>query len=397
MTNMSKGPQGATLGVDPPYMSTLPEPRGLRALPPRILIGGGLAAIALVVGAIYVLRPQAPPPAAAGASPPVLTVTAASPRTVTWADTIEISGAVTAWQEAIIAPQISGPQINEVLAEVGDQVKKGDVLARLDTALLRADEAVLMASFEQADANFKRAQALRQNGFISEQNILSLETQMKTSRAQLEAKRVQLRYANIVAPDDGVVSARNATLGAIASPNQELFRLIRQNRLEWRGELSARHLSAVKPGQEVRLVLPSGGTALATVRQSAPALSTDARLGTVYADIAPGSEAHAGMYATGRIVVDQRPAMVVPAEAVVLRDGRTYVLELEGDPAAPKVVMRAVETGRREGAEIEIASGLGETARIAVRGSGFLNDGDHVRVGAASVPAAAGASPATSK
>ena len=301
-----------------------------------------------------------------------------------WAETVEISGAIVPWQEAIIAAQISGPQITEVIAEVGDQVKKGQVLARLDKALLRADEAVLVAAFEQADANFKRAQSLQQNGYISEQNILSLETQMKTTRAQLEAKRVQLRYADIVAPDDGVVSARMATLGAIASPSQELFRLIRQNRLEWRGELSARNLTDIKPGQDVTLALPSGGSATATVRQSAPSLSTEARLGTVYADLAPGSEARAGMYATGRIVIEQRLALAVPGEAVILRDGRSYVLEIEGADATPKVILRPVETGRRNGTEVEIVSGLAENARIAVRGSGFLNDGDHIRI--ATVP-----------
>lgn len=390
MTNMSQGPQGATHRVQPPFLSTSPEPRGFGAIPRKFIIAGAVAAILLIAGAAYfALRPKPPAPVA-GASPPVLTVSASTPHSSVWAETIEISGAVTAWQEAIIAPQISGPQIIDVLAEVGDQVKKGQVLARLDKALLRADEAVLVASFEQADANFKRAQALRENGFISEQNILSLETQMKTARAQLEAKRVQLRYADIVAPDDGVISARNATLGAVATPNQELFRLIRQNRLEWRGELSARHLSVIKPGQEVQLDLPSGGVATATVRQIAPALSADARLGTVYADIAPGSEAHAGMYATGRITIDRRPAMVVPSEAVVLRDGRTYVLELTGaESNTAKVAMRAVETGRREASEVEIVSGLAEGTRIVVRGSGFLNDGDIVRVAAGSAAATA--------
>lgn len=363
------------------------EPRGLRAIPKKFIIGGVIAAVVVIGGIAFALRPKAPPPAAGGASPPVLTVTASTPRSVMWAETVEISGAIVPWQEAIIAAQISGPQITEVIAEVGDQVKKGQVLARLDKALLRADEAVLVAAFEQADANFKRAQSLQKNGYISEQNILSLETQMKTTRAQLEAKRVQLRYADIVAPDDGVISARMATLGAIASPSQELFRLIRQNRLEWRGELSARNLTDIKPGQDVTLALPSGGSATATVRQSGPSLSTEARLGTVYADLAPGSEARAGMYATGRIVIEQRLALAVPGEAVVLRDGRSYVLEIEGADATPKVILRAVETGRRNGTDVEIVSGLAENARIAVRGSGFLNDGDHVRI--ATLPAAA--------
>jgi len=385
MTSMSKGPHAAAPGALPPFQSAISEQPASNGLPRPVIIGSVLAVL-VVVGSIVAFRPKAPPPNAPGAMPPVLTVTAATPRRMMWSETVEVSGAIVPWQEAIIAAQITGPQITEVLAEVGDQVKKGQVLARLDKALLRADEAVLLATFEQADANHKRALSLREKGFISEQNILSLETQMRTSRAQLDAKRVQLRYADVVAPDDGVVSARTATLGAVAT-NQELFRLIRQNRLEWRGELPAKHLQAVKIGQEVTLALPSGGMAKAIVRQNAPALTADARLGVVYADVAPGSEARAGMYATGRINVGAHEALVIPAEAVVLRDGRSFALELEGNDAnAGKVIFRGVETGRRDGNDVEIMSGLSDTARVAVRGSGFLNDGDHVRIVGAPKP-----------
>jgi RND family efflux transporter MFP subunit len=282
---------------------------------------------------------------------------------------------------------------------VGDQVKKGQTLARINQDPLRADEAMLLANFEQADANHKRALTLKSNGFMSDQNILQLETQVKTTRALLDAKRLQLRYTEVVAPDDGAISARSATLGSIATTGQELFRLVRQNRLEWRGELSAKQLMQMKPGQGVRLSLPNGADALATVRQAAPTLSADSRLGLVYADIEPQSQARAGMYATGRIAIGEQPALAVLAEAVVLRDGRSYVFELAGpEPAsnAPisntkdataKVLLRPVDVGRREGAEVEIVSGLAEGARVAVHGSGFLNDGDIVHVVGVEAPA----------
>ena len=197
----------------------------------------------------------------------------------------------------------------------------------------------------------------------------------------MESKRLQIRYTDIVAPDDGAVSARTATLGSVVSTGQELFRLVRQNRLEWRGELSAKQLMAVGAGQTVRITLPNDASATAIVRQAAPTLSQDTRLAFVYADVAPNSQARAGMYATGRIAVGEGSALVVPAEAVVLRDGRTYVLELvNADAVAATVVLRPVETGRREGVDVEIIGGLAENVRIAVRGSGFLNDGDAVRV-----------------
>ena len=124
----------------------------------------------------------------------------------------------------------------------------------------------------------------------------------------------------------------------------------------------------------------------------------------MYADVAPGSEARAGMYATGRIAIGEQPALAVVAEAVTLRDGRTYVFELADGASAltegafkesnpkevmSKVLLRAVEVGRRKGAEIEIVSGLAENALIVVHGTGFLNDGDLVRVVDSEPPPAA--------
>lgn len=352
----------------------------------KYLIAGAVVSLALVAGGV-VMKIRAPkPPVAAAQNVAALTVTSASPRRVTWPTTLEVPGAIAPWQEAIVSAQISGYQITEVLVNVGDQVKKGQVLARINQALLRADEALALANFEQAEANHKRAVALKTNGFISDQNILQLETQVKTTKALLDAKRLQLHYTEVTAPDDGAISARNATIGSVANTGQELFRLVRQNRLEWRGELSARQIAQIQPGQPVHLSLPSGASANAVVRQASPTLNTDSRLGLVYADIEANSGARAGMYAVGRISIGEAPALAVPAEAVVLRDGRSYVLELAINTEGPapnntaEVLLRAVEVGRREGQEVEVVSGLGDGARLAVRGSGFLNDGDSVRV-----------------
>jgi len=347
----------------------------------KYLIAGAVIALGLVAAGVVVASRGAKPPAVAAKAAPALTVTAASPHRANWPTTLEVPGAIAPWQEAIVSAQISGYQITEVLVNVGDQVKKGQVLARINQALLRADEALAVANYEQADANHKRAIALKTNGFISDQNILQLETQVKTTKALLDAKRLQIRYTDVVAPDDGAVSARNATVGSVANTGQELFRLVRQNRLEWRGELSAKQIAAIQPGQAVQLALPSGARAAATVRQVSPTLNTDSRLGLVYADIEADSDARAGMYAVGRIAIGEAPALVVPAEAVVLRDGRSYVLEItDGADGAAKVVLRAVEVGRREAQEVEIVSGITDGVRLAVRGSGFLNDGDGVRV-----------------
>ena len=161
---------------------------------------------------------------------------------------------------------------------------------------------------------------------MTEKEVLQYLTQAKMAGALLASKRLQLRYADVVAPDDGVISARSATLGAVVPVGQELFRLIRQNRLEWRGEVTAAQLARIASGQMITLRLPDGANAMATIRQTAPSLSEQSRLGIVFADIAPGSSARAGMYAAGQVTLGRSDALVVPARSVVRAGRKSYVV-----------------------------------------------------------------------
>lgn len=335
--------------------------------------------VATGVGVVLLAGKGAKPPATVQAVP-ALTVTTASPQRVTWPQTVEASGVIAPWQEASIGAQVGGYQLIEVLAEVGDQVRRGQVLARLNPALLRAEEAQLLARYDQAQANSRRAEALKSSGGISEQDVLAAQTEAKAAAALLAAKRLELRYAAVLAPDDGVITARSATLGAVAPAGQELFRMIRRNRLEWRGELTVEQLRQVAAGQVAVLTLPDGSQVDAVVRRPAPAMDAQSRLGLVYADVAAGERARAGMYVTGAVTVGQAPALTVPAPCVVVRDGRSYVMVLDARPDAASVRMRAVKTGRRDEAAIEIVSGLTGTERLVFSGAGFLNDGDLVRL-----------------
>jgi len=350
----------------------------LYGLPAAMLI------LALAAWGIYAFAHRTPPLVAKAA--PSITVTTVLPAKAMWTDTLDTSGAIAPWQEASIGAQIGGYQLTDVRVNVGDQVSKGQVLAHFDPDMLKADAAQLQANYDQAAANEKRALALAKVDAIAAQNVLLATTNAKVALAQLQSKQLQLRYTEVVAPDAGVISARTATLGAVVPVGQELFRLIRQNRLEWRGELTASQIVKIAVGQTITLTLPDGSNATAIVRQLAPSLDGQSRLGTVYADIPPGSHARAGMYANGKVALRQSPAMSVPAEAVVIRDGRNYVLTLADDSATPHVSQRAVTTGRRHGEDIEIVSGLDAATPVVVKGAGFLNDNDVVRVG--SQPAA---------
>lgn len=360
-----------------------------------IVVGAGIVVVAVgVIAGATTSRDgratTARAEAAAAALRPALTVTTARAERRTLPALIEASGAVAAWQEASVGARVAGLPLVSVNANVGDVIRKGQVLARFDDADVRAEVAQseanvaqAEASARQADANRDRALALEKSGALSKQDILQSVTQAATAEAQvaqaraaLVAARLKLDYTVVTAPDSGVISARSAVLGVVAQAGMELFRFIRQGRLEWRAELSSAQVSAVKPGLAVSVHLPDGQTATGHLRQLAPALSADTRLVLAYVDLDQLASARAGMYANGSIQTAVRAATTVPAESIVIRDGRTYVLRLNGS----RVQQLAVDVGRRQGRLAEVISGIVPGDTVVVRGAGFVNDNDLVRV-----------------
>jgi RND family efflux transporter MFP subunit len=355
---------------------------------PKKTVLVGLALVGLGLPTIFTARAQ--PTAAGTVLKASLTVSAATVQRVSWSATLQAAGALAPWQEAVISARSNGLPLTEVLADVGSVVHKGQLLARFDDRSVRAElaqaEATLaqeQASARQALANRDRTLGLKASGAVSEQDELQDVTQADTAAAKqdyasaaLASARVKLENTRVTAPDAGVVSARSATLGQVAASGNELFRLIRQNRLEWRAELPAQQLGAVRPGMPVQVTLPDGSTARGAVRQVAPTLDATSRLALVYAELQPGSGGKASMYVNGRIELGVLPALVVPGESVVIRDGRSYVFRLDGN----RVQRVAVATGRRQDKLVEITQGLQAGQRVAVRGAGFLSDGDTVQV-----------------
>jgi RND family efflux transporter MFP subunit len=334
-----------------------------------------------------------PASAAQPASKPALTVSVVQPAQRLWAQSVSASGHVVAWQESSIAPEVGGLRIVALDANVGDRVKKGQRLAQLNAVTLEAELAQTRASvaearagLAQAKAEAERARQLQAAGMMSASQAaaqITAETtaaaRLVSAEAALRISQVRLGQARIVAPDDGVISARNAAVGSLSNPGQELFRLIRQGRLEWRAELSADQLADIKPGMAATLQTPGGHRAAGTVRSVAPALDPRSLTGIVYVDLDPArlADARAGYFARGQIALGQRAALTLPQTAVLLREGFHYVFRVLPNG---KVAQTKVTVGRREGGEVEITSGLAANAAVVESGVAFLADGDTVRV-----------------
>ena len=339
---------------------------------------------------------DAPKPAAK----PALTVSTTQPSPTVLPVSLAANGNVAAWQEAVVGAEATGLRLTEVRANVGDVVRKGQVLARFSPAAPQADVAQARANLLEAQAtaaeavaNADRARSLQTTGALSASQINQYVTLEKTAQARVDAlkstlgnQQLRLGFAQVLAPDDGVISARTATVGAVVGNGAELFRMIRNGRLEWRAEVTSRELARITVGMPVRVTLPGGQTTPGSVRIVAPTVDAQTRMGLVFVDLPKaGVAAKAGMFAKGEFDFGSSTGLTVPQQAVVVRDGFSYVFQLNTDQ---RVAQRKVQAGRRLGDRIEV-TGVAADAVLVASGAGFLNDGDLVRVVPASAPAAA--------
>jgi RND family efflux transporter MFP subunit len=341
--------------------------------------------------------------AGSGTAKAALTVSTVLVKPVNLAQNFSANGGVYAWQEAGVGAEVQGLRVNDVRVDVGQSVQRGQVLATFaadgvlaDIAVARAGVAEAQANANEAQANADRARSLQNTGALSNQQIqqmLTLEqsarARLDSAKAALDAQQVRLKHTQVVAPDSGTIVQRNVAVGAVAGAG-DLFRLIRQGRLEWRAEVTSSELARVQPGSEVLVTAPGGAVARARVRMIGPTVDAQTRAGLVYVDLlgmregeklALGAAFKPGMFAKGDFVFGNSSALTIPQQAVVVRDGFSYCFVVGADG---RVAQRKISVGRRSSAQdggvVEVLSGLEPGAQVVAGGAGFLNDGDLVKV-----------------
>ncbi|MRD48594.1 efflux RND transporter periplasmic adaptor subunit [Caenimonas koreensis DSM 17982] len=380
------------------------------------VVGAIVTAVVVVAIIVFVaLKPRSEDESKKGTVKPALTVTVTQPQRVAMPITLAANGNIAAWQEAIVGAEASGLRVAQVLVNVGDRVKQGQVLATLAGDTVRAEAAQSRATLAEAEAaaadavnNAQRARTLEGTGALSTSQINQYLTAEKTAQAKVEAARaaVALQVARVSqsevrAPDNGIISSRTATVGAVLNGGAELFRLIRGGRLEWRAEVTSTEIGKLTTGTTALVTAASGARLSGRVRTIGPTVDPQSRAALVYVDLTPlpanpgtTGNALAGMFARGEFDLGTASALTVPQSAIAIREGFSYVFRVEPDNRVTQV---KVQTGRMAGERLEITSGLAADARVVASGAGFLNDGDLVRISEGAKPAGAKAASAAAK
>jgi RND family efflux transporter MFP subunit len=341
------------------------------------------------------------PPAAAIAAQTVTVATVTSqalPRVIT------ASGTISAWEEVPVGAEAGGLTAVAVNAEEGQTVRQGQILVALNDTMLRAQMrqqdasvASAKATLAEAQAALNRSRELQEKGFLSSASLDSATARQQTAAAQVAAAEAargemvaRLAQASIRAPVSGLISRRSVTKGQIVSPGAELFRIVRDSRLELDAEIPETDLLLVKPGMPATIISDQVGAASGAVRIVTSEVDPQTRIGVARVALSGMGGFRPGMFARAQIQAGSQSAPTFPSAAILYRENQPGVFVVD---ASNHVHFRRIAVISRN-TQTTAASGLSIGDRVVVEGAGFLGEGDAVRIvggpgAAASAPAPA--------
>jgi HlyD family secretion protein len=383
-------------------------------------VGVGVGALA-ATGAVPVLKRPAPAEAAKKAPPteavfaPTVTVARAAPQR--FVETLTVTGTLVPRDEVLVGPEVEGLRITEVLADEGQAVKKGDVMARLVFETLEAQLAAnsagiarATAAIAQATSNiaasearmtetknaWDRAKPLKQNGYVSEAVYEQRESAYKTAVANLAVSRDQLKAAEaekvqleaqrreiswrrgkteIVAPVDGIVSRKTARIGSFAAgAGDALFRIVARGELELEADITEQRMPRMKEGLKALIDVPGLDDVPGTVRLVSAEIDRASRLGKIRVFIGNDPRLRIGTFARATIDTANSNGLGIPTSAVQNTETGAFVQVVENG----KVKTQRVKLGLVANGFVEITDGLKDGDLVVAKAGTFLREGDSV-------------------
>ncbi len=377
----------------------------------------GAAALGISQDAFTAPKAETAAGAVEAPRPPAIRVVPAERRELI--ETLEVTGTVVPREEAAVGIDLSGMIVLELHADQGDMVKKGDLLAVLDKAMLETQLARVVANRAQADASvaqvraqitdaeigvrqadegLDRARQLQKKGIAAQSQLdnavnaydsaqaklVSAQKALAASEAQLgviDAQRrnidLQIEKTQVRAPADGLILARNATLGGIVGASVgPLFRIAIDGQLELAADVPETVLPRLSAGLKANVRLPGMDEAIpGEIRMIEPEVDQKLRMGMIRIALSDEENVRAGNFARGSIELLRREGVAVPSTALVYRGSDGFLQRLNGEGRVSTV---PVQLGARADGYVEILEGLAEGDEIVSRAGTFVADGDEI-------------------
>jgi HlyD family secretion protein len=371
----------------------------------RWIIIGAAAAAALVAGSWLLWgnsSDNADAATTAERRAPTVTVVRAVRREI--AEEVHVSGTLVPREEVLVAPEIDGLAVTEILVEEGDRVEKGQVLAKLSRAAIDAEAAQADAAVAQARAQIaemeanlvemqqaldrtetllksktvsKAAYDQRLAAFrIAQARLNAAKHNLTVAEAQKEQISVRQARTEIKAPEGGIISRRTLKLGAIASMTGEpAFRIIEGGAVELQADVVDATLARFETGQSAHVSTTGAEEPLhGTIRLISAEVDSTTRLGRVRVALPLDAKVTIGSFASGVVEIGRKTAVTVPISAITVTGGKSTVQVVVDN----KIATREVEIGLRAPTRAEVKTGLAENELVVARAGSFLRDGDAV-------------------
>ena len=295
---------------------------------------------------------------------------------------------IEAHEEAEVVAKVGG-EVRQLFVEEGDDVKAGQVLARLDGDRLRLEVAQTEANLRKLERDYNRQLELSQKGLVAKGTAENAKFDLDALRAAYDRARLELSYTEIRAPIDGVVSARHIKVGNTIAQNEPTFRVTNLDPLVAYVHIPEKEFRKLAPQQTADVVVDALGGERFTGTISRISPTEDPKTGTFRARVeVPDTSRRLkpGMFARVNIMYERREnALQLPRAAIVDEDGAQSVFIIAGN----KAEQRRVTTGLTNNGWVEVVKGLDGSESVVVVGQGGLKTGTDVKVVDAAKPAGA--------
>jgi membrane fusion protein, multidrug efflux system len=288
----------------------------------------------------------------------------------------EVVGTVRARLRATIEAKTSG-RIAEMPVVLGQKIKAGELLARLDAPEIKARLEQSEASLKQAEQDWNRISALFNQQAATRADYDAANSRYLVAKGAVAEARAMMSYIEVLAPFDGVVTRKWVDVGDLATPGRPLVNIEDPTRLQLEADVPEAIAANVKP--DVRMAVRLGqstGEVFGTVAEIAPIADPASRTFSVKLDLQDSPGLMSGQFARLIVPMGEISSMRVPASAVVQRGQMEIVFAVENRHA----LLHLVKTGRRANDEIEILSGLDEGDAVVVDHASQLLDGQPLEV-----------------